>query len=311
MPPMVQNGSYSSKYADIAAHIEFEPGVFKQGFDREPFAFAHNLHTIDVFGSESLGLLAKHYADYPQDYFVSAGAPSAATDFFSVPHGHCKPHEAMERLDSAAIRILLKRPEDHDPRFRKMLDLLFRKVIELRGGLGSEKLVRLESAIFITSASATTPFHFDPEIAFFSQVAGEKIYHVYSPSILGEPELEHFYLQGVVNIGQVPLHGRDPGREHVFALGPGKGLHQPQNSPHWVETCAQRSISYSFVFETDATRAAGRTRAFNHYLRKLGLEPRYPGTSPSLDAVKAGSMRVLLPVRRRASRLLHRLARLT
>jgi len=285
-------------------HLNVDPGEFKRGFDREPFAFSHNLDSLDAFTFDSLRGLAQRYADCPRDYFVSAGAPSADSDFFSVPNGQYGPHEAIERLDSGAVRILLKRPEDHDSRFREILEHLFAQVVGLRGGMGGEKLVRLESAIFITSASATTPFHFDPEIAFFSQIEGEKIYHMYSPAVLGESELERFYLQGLVSIGQIPLEGRDPRQEHVFSLRAGKGMHQPQNSPHWVETRAQRSISYSFVFETDATRAAGRTRAFNYYLRKVGVSPKHPGTRPALDALKAGSMRALIPMRQRAGRLL-------
>jgi hypothetical protein len=286
------------------AHLDLDRGLFERSFDREPFAFTHNLHALDAFGFDSLTALAKKFAGHPRDFFVSASAPAADSDFFSVPHGHHPLEEAMARLDSGRVRVLLKRPEDHDPRFRAILDQLYAQVLDLRGGMRGERLVRLESALFITSASATTPFHFDPEIAFFSQIEGEKVYHMYSPAVLGEPELEKFYLQGMVSIGQVPLEGRDPRHEHVFALRPGLGMHQPQNSPHWVETRAQRSISYSFVFETDATRAAGRTRAFNHYLRKVGLEPQHPGAHPAVDAFKAGSMRALIPIRRRAGRLL-------
>jgi len=301
------------------AHLEIDRADFERSFDRQPFAFAHNLHALDAFGFDSLTALAKKFAGQPRDFFVSASAPAADSDFFSVPHGHHPLEEAMARLDdrrrdrggvdveclhSDKVRVLLKRPEDHDPRFRAILDRLFAQVLDLRGGMRGEKLVRLESAIFITSASATTPFHFDPEIAFFAQIEGEKIYHMYSPAVLGEPELEKFYLQGMVSIGQVPLQGRDPRHEHVFALRSGLGMHQPQNSPHWVETRAERSISYSFVFETDATRAAGRTRAFNYYLRKAGLEPEHPGAHPARDAFKAGSMRALIPIRRRAGRLL-------
>jgi len=304
-----RNGAAPTGDRLAAAHLDIDRAEFERRFDREPFAFTHNLQSLDAFGFDSLTGLAKKFADHPRDFFVSASAPSADSDFFSVPHGHHPLAEAMARVDSAPVRILLKRPEDHDERFRAILDRLFAQVLELRGGLRGEKLVRLESAIFITSASATTPFHFDPEIAFFSQIEGGKIYHMYSPAVLGEPELERFYLQGMVSIGQVPLNGRDPRHEHVFTLRAGLGMHQPQNSPHWVETRAERSISYSFVFETDATRAAGRARAFNYYLRKAGLEPQPPGAHPTRDAFKAGSMRGLIPIRRRLGSLLKKVRR--
>src|SRR5579859_1306764 len=288
------------------ATLDIEPSVFSRSFDRRPFGFSHNLSTLEAFSPDSLASLAQEYGAHPRDYFVSASAAAADTAFFSVPSGQHTPQEALQRLDSAAIRLLLKRPEDHDPRFRRILDQLFEQVVQLRGGLKNEKIVRLESAIFNTSASSTTPFHFDPEIAFFAQIHGEKIYHMYAPNSLHESELEKFYLQGLVSIGQIPLEGRDSRHEHVFTLSAGKGLHQPQNSPHWVQTRAERSISYSLVFETDVSRATGRTRAFNHYVRKCGLSPALPGERPALDALKAGSMRALIPLRQRASRLLRK-----
>ncbi len=169
----------------------------------------------------------------------------------------------------------------------------------MRGGLGGEKVVRLQGSILISSASTTTPFHFDPEIGFFSQIEGEKTYHVYSPTVLTDAELERFYVRGSVNIGQVGLDGRDPSREYVFNLGPGKGFHQPQNAPHWVTTRGSRSISYAFVFETDATRAIGRARAFNYFMRKIRLAPATVGTRPALETAKAWTMNVVIPTAKR------------
>ena len=207
-----------------SASLNLEPDIFRGSFDREPFGFTHNLHELDLFESESLLALAEKLADHPNDYYVAGGAVSPGTDFYSVAHPGCSPHEALQHLDSAGYRILLKRPEKYDPRFRELLDHLFRQVVDLRGGLGGERVVRLESGILISSAATTTPFHFDPEINFFAQIEGEKIYHVFSPSVLTETELERFYIRGRVNIGQVPLQGRDPTREHVFRARPGQGV---------------------------------------------------------------------------------------
>jgi hypothetical protein len=290
-----------------APTLHFESAGFAARFNREPFGFSHNLHTLDLFQFDSLLGLAERYAAAPRDYFVAAAAASAATEFTAVPHGHWPVDEALRRLDSSAMRVLLKRPENHDPRFRQLLDSLFEQIIRLRGGLGSERLVRLESAVFVTSAQSITPCHFDPEIAFFAQIQGRKNYHVYSPTSMSETELESFYRQGVVSIAEVDLPTRDPKLEHFYALTPGYGHHQPQNCPHWVETGAERSISYSFVFETDATRACNRTRACNHFLRRAGLNPALPGASPAGDAAKAAAMRVVFPIRRRVSNLAARL----
>ena len=158
--------------------------------------------------------------------------------------------------------------------------------------------MRLEGAILITSAASTTPFHFDPEVGFFSQIEGEKTYHVYSPDALSELELEQFYKSGRVDIGQVDIAERDPAKEFVFNLVPGQGLHQPQNAPHWVQTKDSRSVSYTLVFETRTNRLQSRARGFNHYMRRAGLMPHVPGLSPIRDAAKGRAMQVMARARR-------------
>jgi hypothetical protein len=287
-----------SRKAKKTAHLQIDAAAFRNAFDREPLMFSHNLSGLTLFSDAALRELAKRYDAHPRDYFVASGAASAGNEFFAVPNGLCKPSEAMERLQTHSIRLLLKRPENHDLGFRRLLNEQFAEVMAMRGGLRGERLVRLESAVFITSAASTTPFHFDPEIGFFSQVEGEKIYHVYSPSALRETVLEKFYLQGQISIGQADLKACDPALEHIYNLGPGIGFHQPQNSPHWVETRASRSVSYAFVFETNVSRQRGQARACNHYMRRFGLDPLTPGQRPAVDAVKAGAMRMLIPVRR-------------
>src|SRR5882757_2149104 len=290
-----------SRKAKKTAHLQIDAAAFRDAFDREPLMFSHNLSGLTLFSDAALRELASRYDAHPRDYFVASGAASAGNEFFAVPNGLCKPSEAMGRLQTHSIRLLLKRPENHDLGFRRLLNEQFAEVMAMRGGLRGERLVRLESAVFITSAASTTPFHFDPEIGFFSQIEGEKIYHVYSPSALRDADLERFYLQGEINIGQVDLRACNPALEVVYRLVPGVGFHQPQNSPHLVETRASRSVSYSFVYETDASRARGNARACNYYLRKFGLEPVTPGRRPAADAVKAATMRMLIPVRKQVS----------
>jgi hypothetical protein len=279
-------------------HIQFDPQEFSSKFDREPFAFSHDLHKLELFSQDRLLALAHRFDSAPSDYFVTASAPSADTEFFKVSQGLCTPSQALARLQTDSIRILLKRPENHDPEFRRLLDDLFAQVVDMRPELRSQRIVRLEAGLFITSAASTTPFHFDPEINFFSQIEGDKEYHVYAPASLKAPELERFYIQGQVSIGQVDLQGRDAAYERIYRLHPGAGFHQPQNSPHWVQTQASRSISYAFVYETEATRMRSRARAYNYYLRRMGVEPAEPGAYPARDSLKSGAMRMVIPVRR-------------
>ncbi len=292
--------------AGSAPRLMLQRAETRASLNREPFGFTQNLHTLDLFQPASLHELCRTYSTAKCGYFVAAGAPEPGTSFYEVPHGGFTPSEALELLEERPLRILLKRPEEQDLRFAELLSDLFAQVMEARGGLPGERVVRLESAVLITSASTITPLHFDPEMGFFSQIEGEKNYHVYSPKDASEREMERFYIRGVVDIAVLRMADRHAAYEHVFYLRPGFGLHQPQNAPHWVETVGGRSVSYTFVFETDKSRALGRTRAFNHYQRKLRLPPSMPGMHPKVDQWKATVAQAVIPVRQTVGEMLRR-----
>jgi len=281
--------------------LELAPQILDRSFNREPIGFDHNLSTLDIFELDSLRTLAEKYAGHDSDYMVASSASAPDQKFRSVKAANLSPSEAIERLKTESVRILLKRPQNYDSRFQKLLNGLTEQVVSLSGGLKADRIVRLESSIFLTSAKTLTPFHFDPSAVFFFQFAGDKIYHIYPPRALTEPELEQFYFRGLVDIAQVELNKRDPELEHVFNLSAGKGFHQPQNAPHWVETSGDISISYSFFFETEAARKISRTRGFNYYMRKVGAEPTPPGAHPRLDAFKADAMGMWIPCRKTLS----------
>jgi hypothetical protein len=278
----------------------------RQADNIQPYGFQHDLSELDLFNFDELMALATKYTTHPRDYFVCLGAPQPGTDFYSVKHGMCTPEEALEHVDTDGFRILLKRPEMHDSRYRDLFQEMVGEVTRLRGKLGGERILRKESTILINSPATITPFHFDPEAGYFCQIKGEKRYHVYSPTVISETELEHFYVGGMISIAQVGIEDRDPAREFEFALGPGKGLYQPQNAPHWVETGRYPSVSYTIVIETERQRTLGRVRACNCYLRRLGLEPTSPGIYPLMDAFKAGAMRIALPLRQNARDVLRK-----
>lgn len=280
-------------HTTLAVHdacLNIDPEPYAALYNKVPFGFTHNLNQLDIFQFDYLCELLERYSSARNDYYVAGSAAAPGSPFFEAPHIKLKPSEAIQQIDQRPMRILLKRIENHDEKFLALRDLLIRQVRSLPGGLGSQPILRMQTSLFITSSAATTPLHFDPEVGFFAQIEGDKTYHAYSPDDVSEPDLEGFYVRGQVSIGQLQMAERDPAKEHVFHLRGGLGFHQPQNAPHWVETCASRSISYSCVFETSADRALGRTRAFNHYQRRLGLRPAAPGTHPHLDQFKAEAM---------------------
>jgi hypothetical protein len=278
------------------AKLQLDITTLRNRFDREAFGFEHNLSKLDLFRDESLQQVAHAMSRAPRDYFIAGSASSPGTSFYSVPNGGLSPPKAMQNLDHYRCRILLKRPENHDRRFRDLLQALFQQVLDTLGGLHGQRIARLESGIFISSGRTVTPVHFDPEMAFFSQISGAKIYHIYPPGSVGEPDLERFYIRGRNDIGNVDLNTLDPAGARTFDLEPGMGLHQPQNAPHWVETGESVSVSYTFLFQTNVSRAASRARALNYCMRRVGLRPSPLGVHPASDAAKAEVMRLAKPV---------------
>ena len=275
--------------------FDIEPQVYSANYNKVPFGFTHNLHQLEIFEFDAICNLAARYATASEnDFFVAGSSFAADSAFFAAEHIKLRPSEALEHLDDKPTRILLKRPESYDPGYRALLETIVKKLRELPGGLGGQTIKRMQSSLFITSAAATTALHFDPEVAFFTQIAGDKDYHVYPPAQVPEPELEDFYSRGRVSIGHVDMAALNPASEQLYKLKAGYGFHQPQNSPHWVQTQATRSISYSMVFETTADKVLGLTRAFNHFERKMGLNPALPGMKPKLDSFKS---EVIVPVR--------------
>lgn len=276
--------------------LKVDQATFGEGFNAVPHRLGHALHEHRIFALDKVRELVGAWPG--RDFFVAAGAPGAATAFYATPTTTLTPAAAFGEIEmgSGSHRILLKRLERHDPDFRELLSALAAEIMAMRPQLHHEKILRLESFMFISSASTITPFHFDPEIGFFFQIAGNKSYHIYSPEVLTEYELEKYYLRGEIDIGQVDLGSRESCSEFRFDLQPGMGMHQPANAPHWVETSDALSISYSFSMETDRTRAMGRTRAFNGLCRRLSMAPSPPGRQPAVDLLKANCMHLVRPL---------------
>lgn len=277
------------------ARLQIDPPSYAALYNKSPFAFEHNLHELNLFEFQAICDLADRYTTAPSnDYFVTGSSPRADSAFFDTEQITLKPAEAIQNLDARPTRILLKRPENYDQRYRTLMNTLVEQIRCLPGGLSNQPIRRIQSSLFITSAAATTALHFDPEVAFFAQIEGDKEYHAYPPDQVTEPELENFYSRGRVSIGQLDMSKLNPQAEHLFGLRAGLGFHQPQNSPHWVQTRAVRSISYSLVYETAMDRRVGLTRAFNHFERMTGLTPAPPTKNSQLDGLKA---RAIVPVR--------------
>jgi hypothetical protein len=278
------------------------------GLGIAPFALAHGLAGSSLFDLERLARFTERLQ--PSDYFISVPATNFDSPFYgdSAPGSLC-PGDVIRSLEESHYKLLVKRPEKYDAEFKKLLESGLNQVLRAKGE-SVDDVIRCESGIFITGFKSITPYHFDPEDAMFMQVIGKKTYHVYHPSVLAEQSLESHYSRLRVDIGDVTWHDSATDQELLLELTPGRGLHQPANAPHWVETSDSLSVSYAFGYETKQMRATARTYAYNHLLRKVGFAPAAVGGNPTMDRSKSLAMLAIRPllearweVKRQAKRL--------
>src|SRR6185369_12146194 len=131
--------------------LELDAEVLGRCFNREPFGFRHNLSTLDIFELGSLEALAGKYAGREADYSLASGAVAPGQAFRAVPAINVDLSNAFPSLGKKPVRILLKRPENYDPRFRELRDNVMDHVLGVLGGLKHDRTVRLFSSIFISS----------------------------------------------------------------------------------------------------------------------------------------------------------------
>ena len=80
----------------------------------------------------------------------------------------------------------------------------------------------------------------------------------------------------------------------TFTIQPGVGVYLPSYVPHWVETEAGISISFSIPFDTTYVERAEAVIRINKRMRRLHLSPRPIGSSERVDKTKAAVARSLM-----------------
>jgi len=148
---VISEQTQSSPLTSRDAHLEIDPASYSALYNNTPFGFQHNLHKLDLFQFEAICDLAGLYTSAsPNDYFVTGTSPKADAAFFDTEQIVLKPVEAIRKLDEKPTRILLKRPENYDARFRTLMNNLLQQLRELPGGLCNQPIRRIQSSIFIT-----------------------------------------------------------------------------------------------------------------------------------------------------------------
>jgi len=274
--------------------------TFQTAFDRKPFPFSHSVHESELFAWPMLSRLASRAEAKSGGYYFESGCTTPGEKWRGVPEGKSLA-DVLENIGDSHSLIMLKRVQEYEE-YRVFL----KTCMEELGALCNVDLKRIYRdpvmTILITSPGRVTPYHIDGEANFLLQIRGSKTVHIFNgddSEVLPDIELEKFWSGEDTKAPQYREHLES--RAWRFDISPGTGVSNPVTFPHWVENGDNVSVSLSMNFKRVVDTAADAYR-INSTLRKLGLRPRRPGTSPLLDGVKSSSYRAMRSLKRLAAR---------
>jgi hypothetical protein len=261
--------------------VTFEPEKARAAFGRAPFSVRHTLSEHPLFSLDALAELADRL---PQDAVEhNLGSVKAEELGGEVPRLDLTPGEIVRGIETNGSWIVLPfldRTPPYDAIYTQILD----DVASLVPG-GRQKMSRFHSVVFLAAPNSTTPSHVDPELGFLLHLRGQKRLSIGSfegPEV-ERAELERFHGGGHRNT-KVPVGVTD------YDLRAGDGVHVPPNVPHVVTNGPEVAVSLSVGFQTPENLRRNGVHKFNARVRRLGIEPKPLGASPSRDRAKASTL---------------------
>lgn len=239
----------------------------------------HNLSDHPLFEMPRLLQLCR---DLPEDRVeYNGGNLNIEQDSQLTPHTGLSPEETIRNIAECGSWLVLKNVE----RDRQYRELLHEAVKPLREAVPGAHA--LEGFVFVSSPYAVTPFHMDPEHNFLLQIKGSKQINIFDQEdreLVSAEQLEIFF--GGSTHRNMKLQDDYHGKEQVFDLAPGMGLHFPVTAPHWVSVGPDISISFSVTFRSELSRRQSVLHYINGRIRRMGMKPSPVGQSHLRDNSK-------------------------
>ncbi|WP_413989178.1 cupin-like domain-containing protein [Labrys okinawensis] len=255
------------------------------------FVVHHALAGHPLFTVEALAKVAEEAAKRKDDLYWDAGDLSIMDKWGSVPKPDMTIRQVIDRIETAGAWMVMKHVEV-DPRYKAVLDEFDAFVREIAGPEVSKLLSNTEMLVFITSPNRKTPYHFDAEVNFLTQIQGSKDIWVCPPhdrTVTTEDELERYYAVTTAAGNYKPEAERTARK---FVLRPGEAIHLPVHGAHWLQNHNDVSVGLALNLEFPKWMYADIYRA-NYFMRRMGLKPRPPGSSKIVDRSKAAAFGAL------------------
>jgi hypothetical protein len=275
----------------MAGLVDIDAASYADVFARRSIAVHHHLVDHPLFTMDAIAQLADRL---PSDSVrrERGDLPLANSGFGYVEVGQGPPSESIRDVERLGLRITL-RDIQQVPEYAELINASLDEVDDLvsdrEGGM-----THRAGYLFISGPASTTPMHFDVEHSFLLQVRGVK--RVSVASFADDPSRRHRELDRYIDGEECDFETMQA-QADVTRLEPGIGVYLPSYVPHWVETEAGVSISFSIPFFTAYTERAEGVSRINRRLRQLHLSPRPLGESAPVDTAKAAVFRSLQKVK--------------
>jgi hypothetical protein len=260
-----------------------------RALNRAPFKFRHHLENHPLFGISQLAKIAESAVEKrgPRKLHIPNDE-----ELDKLPWKKRLP-EALRRIESGSHWLKLSGLQELHPDYDELLQTFLAEMEDLSGLPLRRTTTWAGLTVFIASPNMVTPYHFDHDTNFLFQIKGEKDIHLFDQndrSVLTEEEIEHFYT-GEAMAGKYRDGLMEKGK--LFHLTPGTAVHHPPLAPHLVRNQNNVSISLSLFYADSVLDTRARIYQANYCLRRLGLQPRPPGTSPFCDRLKSMTISAL------------------
>jgi JmjC domain len=270
--------------------VDIDPVAFANAFARRSVAIQHHLVDHPLFTIDAIADLADRLP--PDSVRRERGDLPLANYGGYVDIGEGPPSQTIRQVEQNGVRISL-RDIHQAPEYAELINDCLDEVDELvrdrEGGM-----TQRAGYLFITAPASTTPMHFDVEHSFLLQIKGMK--HVHVAAFEDDPAVLQREFDRYVDGRECDFAAMQAVAEE-FVITPGVGVYLPSYVPHWVETEAGISISFSIPFHTEYVERAEAVSRINKRMRKMHLSPRPAGESESVDKTKAAVIRSWLKLR--------------
>jgi hypothetical protein len=271
--------------------VDIDAAAFAEAFARHSVAVRHRLAEHSLFTIDAIAELADRLP--PESVRRERGTlPFKDREYVDVGDG--PPSETIRNVERTGTRISLRdiqQVPEYAELINECLDEVDPLVAERQGGM-----TQRAGYLFISCSNSTTPMHFDREHSFLLQVKGVK--HVSVAAFEDDPDALRREFDCWIDERECDFGAMQAVAEK-FTIERGVGVYLPSFVPHWVETEAGISISFSIPFDTKYVERALAVTRVNKRMRRLHFSPRPIGASEPVDRAKAAVVQSLTKLPRK------------